>query len=477
MTNTLCYTGARDARRAFLSGELSPVELLTAVLERSDEVDDSIRAFVARYDEDAMAQARESEARYTRGEPIGPLDGIPVAIKDETAIAGRVTTLSTLLHDGLPDKEDAPVVARIKAAGGIIHARTATPEFSSAPFTHSRRSGISRNPWNLAFDPGGSSGGSASALAAGMTTLADGSDLGGSIRCPASFCGVVGYKPPYGRVPSTMPDALDTFNHQGPLARSVADAALLQNVLSGWHPRDPATVREEVVIPEKLGDVRGSRIAVSYDLGGYRVDDEVVRNVRRVVDALEEAGATVEEVDLHWRAEEVREAMLAHFAAIFAPQLERYTAGRLDEVSDYTLRLLDAARRGASRGLYSAVDLESKITTDLARIFERNRVLLCPTNSAVGLAAGESYLTAGPPVNGIPLADVYDMAMTTPFNLASRCPVLAVPSGFSSVGVPTGVQVVGSPFDDLSVFHVGASIEQRLGVASVRPGALAGAAL
>ena len=176
-----------------------------------------------------------------------------------------------------------------------MHARGATPEFSSAAFTHSRLYGITRNPWNTDYSPGGSTGGGAAALAAGSAMLATGSDIGGSIRIPATFSGVVGFKPPYGRVPVEPPFNLDHFCHDGPLARTVSDCALLQNVIAGPHPSDPVALRPKLRIPAELGGIEGWRIAYSLDLG-YRVGPEVRAGVIEAVEGLREAGAIVEEV-------------------------------------------------------------------------------------------------------------------------------------------------------------------------------------
>ena len=190
----LCYLSATDALRLFRSGELSPVELAEAVIARAEAVEPAVNAFAATFYAQALDQARAAEARYAgREEPPRPLEGLLVAVKEEAPIAGQLNTLGSLpLRDVVAD-QTAVFVQRILDAGGIVHARTTTPEFSCAPVTWTKLWGVTRNPWNTAFSPGGSSGGSGASLAAGSTTLATGSDIGGSIRIPASFCGVVGF--------------------------------------------------------------------------------------------------------------------------------------------------------------------------------------------------------------------------------------------------------------------------------------------
>lgn len=238
----LCFLPAATALTQFRNAQLSPVELLNALITRSEKVEPSINAFTDRYFEDALAKAAEAEQRYAKGNPR-PLEGLPIAIKDEVAVGGQRSTQGSLLLQDDVNERSGYVVERLEAAGAIIHARTATPEFCLLFQTHSRLWGVTRNPWNLEITPGGSSGGSAASLAAGTSILASGSDIGGSIRQPASMCGLVGFMPPYGRNPEEPPFNMDPYNRQGPLARTVTDCALMQNVMSGPHPRDIATVR------------------------------------------------------------------------------------------------------------------------------------------------------------------------------------------------------------------------------------------
>lgn len=227
----IAYLPATEALRRFRDRSLSPVELMTAVIARAEAVEPKVNALAERTFEGALAAAREAEARYGgKGEAPRALEGLAVATKEEQPIAGRRITDGSLAFVDEVAKETHPVIERVQGAGGIVHARTTTPEFSCAGYTQSRLWGVTRNPWNVEFTPGGSSGGAGAALAAGETTLATGSDIGGSIRIPASYTGTVGYKPPYGRVPAMAPFNLDTYCHDGPMARTVGDCALLENV-------------------------------------------------------------------------------------------------------------------------------------------------------------------------------------------------------------------------------------------------------
>ena len=310
----LCYLPATEALRFFRERALSPVELLQALIDRAETVEPRVNAFGDTYFDEALEQARRAESRYAGTRPCRrPLEGIPIAIKEETPIAGQRTTNGSLVCRDHVETHTAAVAERILKAGAIVHARSTAPEFSCAPFTHSRLWGVTRNPWNLDWSPGGSSGGAGASLAGGTTTLANGSDIGGSIRIPASMCGVVGFKPPYGRVPEVPPYNLDHWCHEGPLARTVADCALLENVMAGPHPSDGASLRPKRRIPGSLGGIDGWRIALSVDLGGYEVDEVVAANTLAAADALRECGALMEEVELGWNPLEIGRAARAHF--------------------------------------------------------------------------------------------------------------------------------------------------------------------
>ena len=237
MHEELCYLTGREALARFRDRSLSPVELLQAFIERIEKVNPSINALTETYFDKALVKARQSEARYMKGRPR-KLDGLPVAVKDEFRLKGTRRTHSSLVFRDQVDRETDVIIDRLLKAGAICHVKTTTPEFCILGSTHSRLWGVTRNPWNLDITPGGSSGGSGAALAAGMATLATGTDIGGSVRIPASQCGIVGYKPPYGRNPEVPVYNLDFYSHSGPMTRSAADAALMQNVMSGPYNRD-----------------------------------------------------------------------------------------------------------------------------------------------------------------------------------------------------------------------------------------------
>jgi aspartyl-tRNA(Asn)/glutamyl-tRNA(Gln) amidotransferase subunit A len=454
----LHYLSATDALRMFRSRELSPVELMTAVIARAEKVEPTINAFADKHYESALAEARAAEARYSRpGDGAGPLDGLPVAVKEEAAIKGQKNTLGSLALKDVVADHTSVFVQRILDAGGIVHARTTTPEFGCAPVTWSRLWGVTRNPWNREFSPGGSSGGSGASLAAGSTTLATGADIGGSIRIPASFCGVVGFKPPYGRVPEVEIFNLDHYCHEGPLARTVRDCALLENVIAGPHSSDVASIRPKLEIPDELPGIKGWKIALSTDLGCYEVDADMVANARQAADRLREAGATVEEVKLPWDLATIGRAARIHFGMIFGPSIQELYDRAGDLFSSYASRFVEEAAEIKKEAFVEGLALEAKVYQPLGEILDRYDVLICPTFTVPALPA--EYDGEPISVNGRRLEDWIDVLMTVPFNIASRCPVMSVPSGRARTGVPTGLSIVGKTFDDVSVFAVARALE------------------
>jgi Asp-tRNA(Asn)/Glu-tRNA(Gln) amidotransferase A subunit family amidase len=458
----LCYMPATEALARFRARSLSPVELMEAVIARAESVEPTVNAFAHTFYESALEQAREAEARYAgRGPAPRALEGLPLAVKEEEAVAGQPWTQGSLLYKDLVAPESSAFAQRMLDAGAIVHARSTAPEFSCAGFTHSRLNGVTRNPFNPHYAVGGSSGGAGAALAAGTTTLASGSDIGGSIRLPASFCGVVGFKPPHGRVPVPPPFNLDLYCHCGPLARTVADTALYENVIAGPHPSDHTSLRPKLEIPERLDGVEGLRLAVSVDLGSWPVDPEIRANTLACAQALRDAGATVDEVDLTVSLDKVRRAAAIHFQHIFGAWIAAEIVTRPDDVTAYAATFVEqmaAAADGAS--WLEGLVLEAEIAQPVDTLLEDYDALLCPTVGTRGFVAGDDYVDHGIEVGGVALEFYFDACLTPVFNIMSRCPVLNVPSGFADNGVPTGLQIAGRRFDDVTPFRVGAALER-----------------
>jgi len=460
-SHELHYLPATEALAAFRSRTLSPVELVDAVIARAGAVEPMVNALVHTRFEQARAKARAAEARYMPGgdEPR-PLEGLPVAIKEEEPIAGQPWTLGSLIYADQVAQYTSEFARRQIEAGAIVHARTTTPEFSCAGFTHTRLWGVTRNPFNLELGVGGSSGGSAAALASGTATLASGSDIGGSIRIPAAACGVVGFKPPYGRVPCDPPYNLDTYCHCGPLARTVADCALYANVVSGFYAGDIATLRERVTLPERFAGIGDLRVALSLDLGDWPIDDDVRANTLAVADALRLAGAVVDQVDLRLPRADIMRATAIHFANGFTADIGREVNAHPDLVNPYVADAVRWSRElSAGADVATGLALEAKLYEPVGELLERYDALVLPASCTAGLDAGDDYVGRTITAGGIELDNHLENFLTPVFNIMSRCPVLAVPSGVGARNAPTGVQIAGRTYDDLTVFRIGAALE------------------
>jgi amidase len=461
----LCYLSATDALALFRARKLSPVELVSALIGRAEKVNKKVNAFTFTHFDEALAGARKAEAKYGKtGARLGALEGLPIGIKDESWIAGKPTSYGSLIYKDHVAATTSVNNERILKAGGIVHARTATPEFSCSSVTHTRLWGVTRNPWNTKFTPGGSSGGSAASLASGTSTLAMGSDIGGSIRIPASCSGVVGYKPPYGRNTDDPPFNLDPYCHTGPLARSVADTILLQNVICGPHPTDIAGLRPKLRLPTQYKPIKGWRIAYSMDLGFYQVDKDVVANTRAALDVFRSLGATVEEVDLGWTIDALK-AGVAHLNHLFGGQMAAYAKKHRKLMTPYALDFAKHGAKSTAADFLWSMEVATKMYATLGPILEKHDVLVCPTNALPAVRADFDPTLHDVTING-KKAEVWPIiawCMTTPFNTMSRCPVLSVPSGRAGNGVPTGIQIVGRTYCDADVFQAGMAFETAVG--------------
>ncbi|MFK7752743.1 MAG: amidase [Sedimentitalea sp.] len=461
-TSDLCYITADAAIAGFTAKTLSPVELMEATIARAETVQDSLKPFTFTHYDHAMDQARASEARYAKGAPIGPLDGLPMGIKDESEIAGQPTSIGSLiLKDYVPETTSVNN-ERILAAGGIVHARTATPEFCCAGVTWSRLWGVTRNPWNPDFTCGGSSGGSGASLALGTSSLATGSDIGGSIRIPASACGVVGYKPPYGRNTDDPPFNLDFYCHTGPLARTVRDTIRLQNVMCGPSPRDIASLRPKLVLPTEYAPIKGWKIAYSPDLCAFEVDPEVRRNTEAALDVFRDLGATVEEVDLGW-SPDILSAAMTYLNHLFGGYLSKLLDEHADDMTTYCRQMSEQALDSSAQDFVGSLEVAGQMYDTLGPLLEDYNVLICPTLAVPAVAADHDPTTDTVTINGQVVDPSLGWCMTTPFNTLSRCPVLSVPSGHASNGVPTGIQIVGRTYCDEDVFQAGLAYETAVG--------------
>jgi Asp-tRNA(Asn)/Glu-tRNA(Gln) amidotransferase A subunit family amidase len=441
-------------------GSMTAEAAVTSALEKAHAADRTLNCFCFLYDDEALALARQADRQRASGATLGPLHGVPVAIKDFTPMRGKVTTRGSKAFEHWVPDYDPVIVRRLRAAGAIVIGKTTTPELAYDSFTQSPLWGVTVNPWNPAKTPGGSSGGSAAAVAVGCVPLAEGTDMGGSVRIPASFCGIVGLKPSLGRIPmDILPTVFDQISHFGPLARTVEDAALFLEVTAGPDEVDiqslPVGAGAEPSLPE---DHRDWRIGLSVDLGYYAVDQEVADNLERAADALRAVGATVEPIRLPWDRT-VNDAWFAYWgvllAAGFGDVLERFEP----EMDPNVVTLM---RAGLGMDAVSFKRIEMVRTRQWHGFLEAlgdRHALLCPTMAKVAPDTGLSDSDFG----GTDAAGRFEgLDMTCPFNFIGQCPAISVPSGFGWTGLPTGAQLVGRRFDDAGLLRIARAMEDAL---------------
>lgn len=446
--------------------EISPVEVLEATLAAIERLQPALNCFHTLAPEQALEAARDAEAAVLRGDELGPLHGVPVGIKDLTPTAGiRTTYGSKLFRDYVP-LEDALSVQRLRRAGAIVIGKTSTPEFGHKGLTESDLFGITRNPWDPSRTPGGSSGGSAAAVAAGMLPIAHGTDGAGSIRIPSSFCGVAGLKPTFARVARyPQPDAYQTNSHEGPIARTIEDIALMLEALSGEDPRDPASFGQRpfdraAALEENLP---GLRIGYSPNLRHADVAPEVRDIVGDAVLAWAELGCSVDDVVPGWDDP----APLA--IAVFSAGLLRILDGQPENVLD----LVDASLR-PSLELALSYTAEELVRASLGRtalfnsvnsLFEQVDLLVTPTCPIPAHAIGDS---APAIIDGTSAGRGAVIKLVSLFNLTGN-PAISIPAGWTAAGLPVGMQIVGRRGEDELVVRAAAAFERARPWAHRRP--------
>ena len=446
----------------YRSGKLSPVEVTQATLKCIEALNPKVNAFCLVAADEAIAAAKASEARWKRGEPLGRVDGVTTTIKDLVLAAGWPTLRgSRAVNRNQPWTEDAPSVARLREQGAVFLGKTTTPEFGWKGITDSPLTGITPNPWNLKHTAGGSSGGAGVAAALGLGALHIGTDGGGSIRIPSSFCGVFGIKASHGRVAVYPPSPFGSLSHAGPMTFSVADAALMLTVLAEPDTRDagalPYEPRDYLAAIE--AGIRGCRIAFSPDLGYATVDPDVARMVRAGLAAFEAQGAIIEEVGPGF------ENPLGMFRTIWyagAAQVYRSFTDAQREVLDPGFVIV--AKEGMKITLpdYLAnATARMGLGATVRRFHQRYDFLVTPT---MPIPAFPLSKVAGGPIPGDapigPNGERWDdwSPFTYPFNLTGQ-PAATVPCGFTPAGLPIGLQIVGRPFDDVGVLRAARAFE------------------
>jgi len=450
----LAYMSAQELLPLFRSGKLSPVEVLKSQIARYEEVNGQVNCVTYTHFDTARAAARESERRYMSGTPR-PLEGVSVGVKDEHHDAGWIVTRgSALLKDNRMDHAD-PVVTKLKNAGAVLHIQTTAPEFYMSGVTYSNLWGVSRNPWNTNYTVGGSSGGSGGALAAGLCTLATGSDMGGSIRLPCAYNGLYGFKPPFGRVVTLSP--LAHFSGTGPMARTFDDMVALQNILSGQTPHEPATL-PKVAMPHDYRPAKGMRIANLGSMGLVPLDRETAKGMAEAVEKLKSLGIEVEDVNvaIDW-AEMVEKFIGGVLAGPMGAGLAA-DAGRADEMTTYAAYF---AKKAVNPDLGSkhAAEFEAYLQETYAKIsdavFSKGfDAAVMPSLATPHVPADYDLSKPGFMLEGQEMHKSFILALTVPWNILNWCPVVNVPIGLSSQNMPLGMQIIGKPYADQKVFQV-----------------------
>lgn len=446
-----------DAARALRNGDYSALELTDAYLRRIEALNPTINAYITVTAERARGDARRATEELAVGKVRGPLHGIPIAHKDLYETAGIRTTGGSKIHGGYIPTTDSTVVRKLREAGTVFLGKLNTHEYAYGVTTNNPHYGATRNPWDLERIPAGSSGGSGAAIAAGLATAATGSDTGGSIRMPASLCGVVGLKPTFGRVSKAgvMPLSY-RFDHAGPLTRTVEDAALMLNAMAGYDPRDPATVRMPVLdATADLGlGLQGLRIGVPRAYFFAQLEDDIAAAIEIAIGEFRRLGADVREVDIPG----VAEGLAGTFAYVLAEAQQIHAQSLRQRSEDFgtdVLEILTSYTPGTD-ALLAGLRACDALTVSMRESLESVDVLLTPTTPITAVRIGQELVRYGNIEESVLSAMI---RCTAPFN-TTHLPALSLPCGFSQLGLPIGLQIAGRPFDEATVLRVGYAYEQ-----------------
>jgi aspartyl-tRNA(Asn)/glutamyl-tRNA(Gln) amidotransferase subunit A len=462
---TIGYMPATELAERIRTRQISPVEYLRALLDRITALEPRVNAFAYLAADQAMDAARRAEAALMGGERIGRLHGIPVTIKDLAITKDMPTQSGSLIMKGNQPSEDTPIVPRLKAEGAIILGKTTTSEFGWTGVSRSPLTGITHNPWKHGYNAGASSAGAGAAAAAGFGPLHQGSDGAGSIRMPSHFCGVFGLKPSFGRVPYYPVGTGDLTSHMGPMTRTVADAALLLEVMGGPHHLDYTTLE---AWPAHYGarlheGIKGKRIAYSPDLGHARVDPEVAALVQAAAQRFSELGATVEQVATPWAAPGPE--LIRFFWSAHMTRLKPYLAKWESQMDPGLVACIKASDNVSVADYQAARERKMPYIANIHRFFEEWDFLLTPAVSVAAFPA-EKLMPDHWPAHDWDWVSWAEFSY--PFNMSWN-PAASVPCGFTAAGLPVGLQIVGKRFDDLGVLQAAAAFEAIEPWADKRP--------
>jgi amidase len=465
--NELCRLTATAAVDLLRRREVSPLEMVDAAAQRIAETDALLNAVPILCLDRAREQARQLMQRPPADAPAHHLHGLPIVVKDNVHVQGVRCTMGSPILAGQVSAQSDPCVERLEAHGALVIGKSNIPEFAAGGNTFNEVFGITRNPWNTARTPGGSSGGTAAALASGQVWLGTGNDFGGSIRLPSSFCSLVGLRPTAGLVPRIQKQPYSPLNVEGPMARTVADCALMLECEAGWHPQDPLSwpVQPGAYVAAARAPQPPRGVGFSLDLGFYpTLDPEVARVCTEAARRIQAAGCPVEEAhpDLRDANAAFQTLRGAAFVANMGPFLEQHRDRLKPEVIanaefGFGLRAADIARAEVTQG---------EIVRRMAAFFERHELLLCPTAMTPPILVEQRYLES---LNGVRFDGYLGWLVSTCAISVTGCPVLALPCGFTRDGLPVGLQVIAAPRSEARLLQVGAWLEQVLAVGPATP--------
>ena len=449
MTQDLTQMTAAQLGKLYAKGKASPVEAIKAVLARSEKINPILNAFCRVDGEAALAQARASERRWKKGKPLSAIDGVAVSIKELVRVKGWPASMGSKLTDKTPSDADAPAVARLREAGAIVFAQSTSSEFGHKGVTDTPLHGVTRNPWNPAMTPGGSSGGAGAAVAAGLGPRAIGTDGGGSVRIPSSFNGLVGLKATYGRVPNWPPTLNGDFSNTGPMCRTAQDCALMMNAIARPDPRDPTQLPADDTdyVKALKRKPKKPRIAFLLRMSEHPLDIEVAAMVTKAARRVEKLGCKVEEVDAPpFPHGEAGKSFVTQWLTNSARLLDIYPEARHGEFDPNLLAGAKAALgRYGVQDVVAAFAIRREVAVAWNLFFEKYDFLLTPTVAVQPFAVLQNWPDG---LDGKP--NMMWSPYTATFNL-TRHPAASVPCGLSSAGLPVGLQIVAGHFKDAAV--------------------------
>jgi amidase len=467
MTQDLCFLSAGAMAAEIRAGHLSARELMHAHLARIDKLNPKLNAIVTLHAEQVLAAATAADEAQARGEPLGPLHGLPVAHKDLLPTKGMRTTFGSKVHEHYIPARSALAVERQQQVGAISIGKTNTPEFGAGSQTFNAVFGATRNPYDPSKTCGGSSGGSAVALATGMVALADGTDMGGSLRCPANFCNVVGLRPSVGRVPQVPAlDGWGSLSVTGPIARTVEDLALYLSAMAGPDARDPLSISEDGArFRTPLAcDLKGMRIAWSPDMGGLPVD----RRVSSIIDAqrgvFEQLGCVVDDACPDFR--DAHEVFMALRAYSFELQLGAVMDQHPGVLKDTIVWNIEAGRKLSAAQLARAEKLRTALFQRMHQFMQKYDFIVLPVNQVPPFPIEQQYVTE---IDGVAMESYIDWMRSCYYVTVTTHPALSMPCGFTEDGLPVGMQIVGRHRGEFELLQVAHAFEQATGIGRRRP--------